>query len=138
MLTPTKKLDHKWLGPFVIKKVISTATVKLHLSPHEQGIHPVISISNVHPYHPDLILECPLDLHPNPILINGSEEYEVESIVDSKYRYQCLHYLIKFKGWPNSNNEWLLADHLANAPNIIQDFHHCHPSAPAPHPINHP
>ena len=26
---PTKKLDHKWLGPFVIKKVISPAAVKL-------------------------------------------------------------------------------------------------------------
>ena len=32
---PTKKLDHKWLGPFVIKKVISPAAIKLHLSPHE-------------------------------------------------------------------------------------------------------
>ncbi len=31
----TKKLDHKWLGPFVIEKVISTATIKLHLSPHK-------------------------------------------------------------------------------------------------------
>src|SRR5258708_38341964 len=83
----TKKLDHKWLGPFVIKKVVSATAVKLHLSPHEQAIHPVISISNIHPYHPDPILEHPLDLCPNPILINGSEEYEVESIVDSKYRY---------------------------------------------------
>ncbi len=84
---PTKKLDHKWLGPFVIEKVISPAAIKLHLSPCEQGIHPVISVSNVHLYHPDPIPECPLDLHPNPVLIDGSEEYEVESIVDSKYRY---------------------------------------------------
>src|SRR6266404_7498117 len=44
---PTKKLDHKWLGPFVIKKVISPATIKLCLSPCEQGIHPVISVSNI-------------------------------------------------------------------------------------------
>ncbi len=29
----TKKLDHKWLGPFVIEKVISAATIKLCLSP---------------------------------------------------------------------------------------------------------
>src|SRR5258708_33533765 len=48
----TKKLDHKWLGPFVIKKVISPAAIKLHLSPHEQGIHLVISVSNVRPYNP--------------------------------------------------------------------------------------
>src|SRR5258708_35289427 len=84
---PTKKLDHKWLSPFVIKKVISPATVKLCLSPHERGIHPVISISNICPYHPDYILEHPLNPCPNPILINGSKEYEVKPIVDSKYRY---------------------------------------------------
>src|SRR5260370_22996411 len=84
---PTKKLDHKWLGPFVIEKVVSPATTKLHLSPCERGIHPVISISNIHPYHPDPIPECLLDPHPNPVFINGSKEYEVESTVDSKYRY---------------------------------------------------
>ncbi len=44
---PTKKLDHKWLGPFVIEKVVSRTAIKLCLSPHEQGIHPVISVSNV-------------------------------------------------------------------------------------------
>ena len=75
------------LGPFVIKKVVSPTTIKLHLSPHEQGIHPVISVSNVCHYHPDPILECLLDPCPNPVLVDGSEEYEVESIVDSKYRY---------------------------------------------------
>src|SRR5258708_24155589 len=84
---PTKKLDHKWLGPFVIEKVISPAAGELCLSPCEQGIHPVISVSNVCPYHPDPIPECPLNLHPNPVLVDGSEEYEVESVVDSKYRY---------------------------------------------------
>src|SRR5258708_19317422 len=56
----TKKLDHKWLGSFVIKKVISPAAVKLCLSPCKQGIHPVISVSNICPYHPDPILECTL------------------------------------------------------------------------------
>src|SRR5258707_2117886 len=54
----TKKLDHKWLGPFVIEKVVSPTAIKLCLSPHKQGIHPVISVSNVCPYHPDPILEC--------------------------------------------------------------------------------
>ena len=83
----TKKLDHKWLSPFEIEKVVSSAAIKLCLSPCECGIHPVISISNVCPYHPDPILECPLDPCPNPVLVDGSKEYEVESIVDSKYRY---------------------------------------------------
>ncbi len=71
----------------MIEKVISPTTIKLHLSPCKQGIHPVISVSNVCPYHPDPIPEHLLDLHPNLVLVDGSEEYEVESIVDSKYRY---------------------------------------------------
>ena len=129
---PTKKLDHKWLGPFMVEKVVSATAIKLCLSPHEQGIHPVISVSNVRPYHPDPIQECLLDPRPNPVLINGSEEYKVESIVDSKYRYRCLHYLVKFKGWPDSDNEWLPAVHLANAPDAVQDFHLHYPSAPTP------
>src|SRR5260221_266989 len=45
----TKKLDHKWLGPFEIEKVISSATVKLHLSPHKCGIHLRSSISKALP-----------------------------------------------------------------------------------------
>src|SRR5260370_5220191 len=61
---PTKKLDHKWLGPFEIEKVISSATIKLHLSPCKCGIHPVISISNVHPYHLDSLPGHPLNPHP--------------------------------------------------------------------------
>ena len=54
---PTKKLDHKWLGPFVIEKVISPAAVKLRLPPRERGIHPVISVSNIRPYLLDPIPE---------------------------------------------------------------------------------
>src|SRR6266446_4381772 len=116
---PTKKLDHKWLGPFVIEKVVSPTAIKLHLSQCERGIHLVISVSNICPYHPDPILEHLLNLHPNPVLVDGSEEYEVESIIDSKYRYRCLHYLVKFKGWLDSDNERLPADHLANAPDVV-------------------
>src|SRR5258707_1633920 len=77
-----------------------------------------------------LCLQHPLDPHPNPVLVDGSEEYEVESIVNSKYRYRCLHYLVKFKGWPDSTNQWLPANHLANAPDVMQDFHLHYPSAP--------
>src|SRR5260221_3417745 len=47
---PMKRLNHKWASPFAIMKVISPATIKLHLSAWEKNIHPVISISIVHPY----------------------------------------------------------------------------------------
>src|SRR5260370_26328005 len=42
---PMKKLNHKWAGPFTVMKVISPATIKLHLSPQEKNIHPIMSVS---------------------------------------------------------------------------------------------
>ena len=40
---PTKKLDHKWLGPFTIIEIISCSTTKLQFSAKEKGIHPIVS-----------------------------------------------------------------------------------------------
>src|SRR5260370_30452355 len=82
---PTKKLDHKWLGPFKIIKVVSHAAVKLQLSHRELGIHPVISITELQKYSPDDILEHPRATQPGPTIIDGHEEYEVEQILNAKY-----------------------------------------------------
>jgi hypothetical protein len=40
--------------------------------------------------------------------MNGKEEYEVEKILDMKQKGQgCkMHYLIKWKGYPTSDNSW--------------------------------
>ena len=54
---PMKKLDHKWAGPFLITKVVSPAAVKLRLSAREKHVHPIVSISSIHPYTPDEIVE---------------------------------------------------------------------------------
>src|SRR5258708_31131213 len=54
---PMKKLDHKWAGPFLITKVVSPAAIKLRLSAQEKHVHPVVSISSIHPYTPDEIVE---------------------------------------------------------------------------------
>ena len=54
---PMKKLDHRWIGPFKILKVVSPAALKLQLTPREKGIHPVVSVSNIRPYIPNDIPE---------------------------------------------------------------------------------
>ena len=45
---PMKKLDHHWIGPFKILKVISPAALKLQLTAKQKGVHPVVSITNIH------------------------------------------------------------------------------------------
>src|SRR5258706_284752 len=84
---PMKKLNHKWAGPFAIAKVISPATIKLCLSTQEKNIHPIVSVSIVCPYIPDEIAECLQPLQPSPIMVDNQEEYEVEEILDSRFRW---------------------------------------------------
>ena len=48
-----KKLDHWWISPFKILKVVSPVALKLQLTPKEKGVHPVVSVSNICHYTPN-------------------------------------------------------------------------------------
>ncbi len=119
---PMKKLDHKWAGPFTITKVISPAAIKLHLSTQEKNIHPVISVSSICPYMPDNIAKHLQPPQPGPVIVNDQEEYEVKEVLDSRFRWGKLWYLVKFIGWSHSDNMWL--PHLGvHAPAVVEEFH---------------
>src|SRR5258707_966809 len=118
---PMKKLDHKWAGPFTITKVISPAAIKLHLSTQEKNIHPVISVSSVCPYIPDEIVEHLQPLQPGPIRVDDQEEYKVEEIIDSRFSWGKLLYLVKFIRWLHSDNMWL-PHTVVQHPPAVEDF----------------
>src|SRR5258707_3697415 len=124
-----KKLHHKWASPFAITKVISPAAIKLCLSAWEKNIHPIISVSIIHPYIPDEIVECPQPLQPSPIMVNDQEEYEVEEVLDSRFRRGKLWYLVKFIGWSHSDNMGLPHSEV-HAPAVVEEFHLWHPDSP--------
>src|SRR5258705_1610798 len=127
---PMKKLDHKWAGPFAVTKVISPATIKLHLSAWEKNIHPIISISIVCPYIPDEIAECLQPPQPSPIMVDDQEEYKFKEILDSRFRWgKLLWYLVKFVGWSHLDNMWLPHAEV-HAPAAVEEFHLQHPDAP--------
>src|SRR5260221_4364744 len=86
-----------------------------HLSHHHQTLPlctrekylPIVSVSSICPYIPDEIAEHPQPPQPSPVTINDQEEYEVEEILDSRFRWGKLWYLVKFVGWSNLDNMWL-------------------------------
>ena len=57
MTQPMKKLDYKWLGPYVIiiDKVISRNAYQLKLPLSFGQVHPVFSITLLWPYETDLV-----------------------------------------------------------------------------------
>jgi len=74
----TDKLTEQFVGPYKIKKVISSNTVELEL-PAEVRIHPVVNLSRICRYR-DQVKGQKMVLPP-PVVIEGEEEYEVEKIL---------------------------------------------------------
>jgi hypothetical protein len=127
---PSDKLDHKRLGPFPITAKIGEAAFRLQL-PSSMRIHPVFHVSLLEPVRPNDIPGRAQD-PPAPCIVNGSEEYEVEAVLDSRHRYGKLQYLVHWKGWPISSRTWEPAKNLANAPDLVESFHRAYPAKPRP------
>jgi Chromo (CHRromatin Organisation MOdifier) domain len=61
---------------------------------------------------------------PPPDLIDGEEEYELEQIrTHQRWGHRkTLQYLVKWKGYPKSDNTWENADQI-HAPALIKLYH---------------
>ena len=82
---PMKKLDYKWLRPYIIEQVISHSAYQLKLPTAFGKVHPVFSVTLLCPFEGDPITE-PQECHsmpPSLIAHDGIKEYKVEKILDS-------------------------------------------------------
>ncbi len=108
----SSKIAPKHYGPFKIVKIISPVAYQLQLS-IAWKIHDVFHMSLLSPYH-KTTAHGPNFSQPPPDLIGGEEEYKVKSILNhQRYgRSRTLQYLIKWKGYPHSDNTWEPADQV--------------------------
>ena len=79
------------------------------------------------PYH-ETTAHGPNFSRPPPDLIDGEEEYKVEYVVNHRRHGKArrLQYLIKWKGYPESDNTWEPLDQV-HAPELIREYHRCFP-----------
>ena len=105
-LYPTAKLGPKWYGPFKILKHLLDAVYRVEI-PQQWKIHNVFHANLITPYK-ETEMHGPNFTRPPPDLIDGEDEYEVEKIIDAKTRGRgCkMYYLVKWKGYPTSDNSW--------------------------------
>ena len=125
----SKKLSERWVGPYVITKLVSNNAVELKL-PQSMKIHPVVNISQVKPYNERLPGQ-PLQ-KPGPVTVTEDRdvEYEVDYIVDSHWKGKRLEYLVCWSRFNEEDRTWEPEGQLDNACDIIIDFHWANPSAP--------
>jgi hypothetical protein len=127
---PSKKLEDKRYGPYKITEIIGPNAYKLKLPASMKRLHPVFNAVKLRPYEEDTISGRQPPLPPPPVIISNQPEWEVEHIKDSKLVGNKLHFLVKWKGFPQEECTWEPERNLKNAKKAIRDFYARHPSAP--------
>lgn len=88
----SQKLGPRQLGPFTIIERVGDLDYKLDIPPALK-IHPVFHVNRLSPWKGNKVNgEVPPP--PEPVEVEGEEEYEVKEILDSRLYRRQLQYLI--------------------------------------------
>ncbi|GAA6045532.1 hypothetical protein JCM8097_003958 [Rhodosporidiobolus ruineniae] len=125
----SRKLDHRFLGPYPVEAKIGSSAYRLSLPPEVQ-LHPVFHVSLLHPHrenpYPDR-----LPAPPALTIVDGQPELEVDVILDSRTYYGKLQYLVRWRGLSPTEDSWEPAENVENAANLVALFHQRYPNKPA-------
>ena len=126
MYHPTTKLAAKCHGPFPIQQVLSPISYQLTL-PEQWKIHDVFHVDLLTPYR-ETEFHSPNYAQLPPDLVGEEEQYEVEQVLDGRNHgcWKKKQYLVKWKEYPDSDNQWLDAKDMDNAQELIAEFHNSH------------
>jgi transposase InsO family protein len=126
-----KKLQDRRVGPFKILQKIGRSAYKLQLPPGWTNISNVFNENLLTPYTPPEASHQTRPAPPPPEMVDGSERFEVEEILDSRRRGKGIQYLVKWKGYPPEENTWEPPSNLAEGAEEAQaDFHRKFPDRP--------
>ena len=119
MKRATKKLTEKFIGLYVVRKIVSENAVELEL-PALLRIHLVVNVRKIVKYRKQV--EGQKKILPPPVEVAGKKEYEVEEILDRQERRGKTKYLVKWKGYIAEENTWERLENLKNAMEKIEEF----------------
>ena len=116
---PSKMLTERYVGPYVIEKVVSSNAVKLQL-PSSMRIHPVVNVSQIVRYKEQI--KGQKREEGKPVEVEGVKEWEVKKILNKKKMRGMEKYLIRWKGFMAEGDTWERREILKNAEELIEEF----------------
>jgi len=115
----TEKLTERFIGPYKVKSIVSTNAIELEL-PSTIRIHPVVNVSKVQRYTSQV--EGQKKEMPQPVVIEGEEEWEVEKIMNKRRVRRKDKYLVQWKGCIAEEDTWESRENLKNASDLVEEF----------------
>jgi len=126
----SKKLSHRRLGPYPVKRRVGKYAYHLVLPPPMRRLHLVFNVVKLSPAPDNPIVRRRRNPPPPPELVDGEEEYVVEKILNSRMFRWKLQYLVKWEGYGIEGNTWEYSENLNHAPEKVTEFHTKNPGAP--------
>jgi hypothetical protein len=128
--TMSKKLAAKFLGPFVVDKVVSPVAYKLRL-PKSLKMHDVFHVSLLQPWHVDPD-GGPRAMITRPPPVNADEDrYYVDRLLDKRVRTvgrgRRVEYLVRFEGYGPEDDMWLPVAQIDSG--AVDDYEASHHAA---------
>ena len=129
----SNKLDFQCFGSFKVSQKILDTAYRMSL-PDGWAIHDVFHISCLVPAYEDTILGRWQELQPQVQLETGNE-VEIEQILKEQWtRGGMAEFLVRWKGYDESEDKWLKEYDMPHAMEVIQEFKenerthgkHCH------------
>ena len=115
----SEKLTERFVGPYKIKTIISSNVVELEL-PATVRIHPVVNVSRIKRYV-DQVKDQRKET-PQPVIVEGEEEWEVEKILNKRRIRGKDKYLVRWKGFTAEGDTWESRENLQNAGETLKEF----------------
>jgi transposase InsO family protein len=116
-LRASKKLADRNLGPFKILGRKGQNAYTLDLPVKYGRLHPTFHVSLLEPYHMREGRELP-----EPVDIDGEDEWEVEQILNRKVTKGVPRWLVRWKGFSEAEDTWEPAKNLVNAEALLQAY----------------
>lgn len=128
------KLMPRFSGPWrVLAANAESSTYTLDLPAH-MNVHPTFHISNLKLFHPNDDENYPDRAfeEPGPVLTeDGQLEHVIDRIIDQRRRGRGMQYLVHWRGYPDSHDEWIAGSLLQdNAALDVWEQEHSSSSQP--------
>jgi len=115
----SEKLTECFVGSYKVKGIVSSNAIELEL-PKSIKIHPVVNISRVRLYKPQV--EGQKKTPPKLVIIKGEEEFKVEKILNKRMVWGKDKFLVRWKGYMAEEDMWENRENLGNVKELVEEF----------------